>query len=213
MGMIKAWDLSRQGGDRPIWRSTLRDDLGYHRTRVNELMYGDGHLWTASSDETIQIYQYPPPPSSQKQPKPVPPITHPTGFRAVLPLPIHPQLDADAFPYLLGGSGDLIRVYDISSLEEPEFIREVEGHWHDVTHLRVWLRDRKEGKGKEVWIVSASLDGTIRKWRLADIVVPPKPVPEEKKEATIAVPPPKAGGAFEMTEEEERELAELMEDD
>ena len=97
----------------------------------------------------------------------MPPITHPTGFRAVLPLPIHPQLDADAFPYLLGGSGDLIRVYDISSLEEPEFIREVEGHWHDVTHLCVWLRDRKEGKGKEVWIVSASLDGTIRKWRLA----------------------------------------------
>ena len=97
----------------------------------------------------------------------MPPITHPTGFRAVLPLPIHPQLDADAFPYLLGGSGDLIRVYDISSLEEPEFIREVEGHWHDVTHLRVWLRDRKEGKGKEVWIVSASLDGTLRKWRLA----------------------------------------------
>ena len=48
MGMIKAWDLSRQGGDRPIWRSTLRDDLGYHRTRVNELMYGDGHLWTGS---------------------------------------------------------------------------------------------------------------------------------------------------------------------
>ncbi|THH13607.1 hypothetical protein EW146_g6626 [Bondarzewia mesenterica] len=166
MGVIKAWDLKKEGGDRPIWRSTLRDDLAYHRTRINELIYGHGNLWT------------------------------------------------DAFPYLLGASGDVIRVYDISSLEEPEFIREVEGHWHDVTHLRVWLRKRKDGLGKEVWILSASLDGTIRKWKLAELIVPPKPVAEEKKEIPVAKPPSSSSNSgWTMTEEEDRELAELMEDD
>jgi hypothetical protein len=98
--------------------------------------------------------------------KPSPPITHTTGFRAVLPVYLHPKLDSDAFPYLLAGSGDSIRVYDISSLDEAELIREVEGHWHDVTHLRMWLQESADGH-EDVWVISGSLDSTLRKWKLS----------------------------------------------
>ena len=98
--------------------------------------------------------------------KPSPPITHTTAFRAVLPVYLHPKLDSDAFPYLITGSGDSIRVYDISSLDETELIREVEGHWHDVTHLRTWLQESADGH-KDVWVISGSLDSTLRKWKLS----------------------------------------------
>lgn len=58
----------------------------------------------------------------------------------------------------------------------------------------------------EPWIVSVSLDQTVRKWRLADLISPPpkERLVEEPKEEKI-----ESG----MTAEEEAELAELMDDD
>jgi WD40 repeat protein len=107
-----------------------------------------------------------PPPTDPKQ-KPSPPITHRTAFRAVLPVYLHPHLDSDAYPYLLAGCGDCIRTYDVSSPDEVEFIKEVEGHWHDVTHLRLWFPESADGSRRDVWVVSGSLDGTLRKWKLS----------------------------------------------
>ena len=88
-------------------------------------------------------------------------------MKAILPLPLTDLAE----PYLLTGSGEVIRVFDVSSLEEPELIAETDGHWHDVTALRLWIRKSEiEGQpGKvrvEPWIVSASLDGTLRRLRL-----------------------------------------------
>ena len=120
----------------------------------------------ASTDETIQIHPYPPL-AGGKTNKPPPPITEKKSVKSILPLLLHPHLDIDAFPYLLCATGDVFRVYDISSLDEPGFIREVDGHWHDVTSLRLWLRTRSDGKGKEVWVVSGGLDRTLRRWKLS----------------------------------------------
>ena len=58
-----------------------------------------------------------------------------------------------------------------ASPDEPELLGETDAHWHDVIGLRLWMRktivEGKPGKYKvEPWIVSASLDGTLRKWRL-----------------------------------------------
>lgn len=126
----------------------------------------DAHSFpSASADETIRLHVYPP--STDTKPKPSPPITHRTGFRAVLPIYLHSNLDPDAFPYLLAGSGDCIRTYDASSVDEVEFIREVEGHWHDVTHLRIWIQQAADGTRRDVWVVSGSLDGTLRRWKLS----------------------------------------------
>ena len=47
MGVIKVWDAVKDFAEGPpIWRSTLRDELKGHRTRINEIVYGNGHLWS-----------------------------------------------------------------------------------------------------------------------------------------------------------------------
>lgn len=120
---------------------------------------------TASSDDTVQIIDHPTQASSSS--KPIPPITHPTAVKAILPISLTPLAE----PYLLTGSGDVIRVYDVSSPREPELLNTVDAHWHDVTALRLWMRRTAvEGQlGKvmvEPWVISTSLDGTIRKWKL-----------------------------------------------
>ena len=115
---------------------------------------------SASEDKTVHVLS-----DSPVTSRPPPSIKHPEYVKSVLPL----LLTDLSEPYLLTGAGDTIRVYDVSSLEEPEFIREIEGHWREVTAIRLWFRSRVGDNGKsliEPWIVSASLDGTIRKWKL-----------------------------------------------
>lgn len=122
----------------------------------------------ASSDETVQIHNHPAPPTtSATAPRPTPPITHPKAVRAILPISLTPLSE----PYLLTGSGDVIRVYDLSTPHEPELLNEVDAHWHDVTALRLWMRrSAVEGQAGKVmvepWVISTSLDGTIRRWKL-----------------------------------------------
>ncbi|PCH38281.1 WD40 repeat-like protein [Wolfiporia cocos MD-104 SS10] len=210
MGIIKVWELAKKDVQPPRWQTLLLEELKHHRTRVNEMLHNNGQLWTASSDETIQMLFHPSPsPSVVPKLKPCPPIIHPAAVRAVLPLALTPLAE----PYVLTGAGDVIRVYDVSSLDEPELLSEVDAHWHDVTALRLWMRrtpiEGSQGEVKvEPWIVSASLDGTIRKWRLSELLCPP---PADKP---IAVDPePKESDSFQMTEEEERELAELIDSD
>ena len=64
----------------------------------------------------------------------------------------------------------MIRLYDLSTISEPEILGEIDAHWHDVTAIRLWMRTSKNEAGQtriEPWIVSTSLDGTIRKWRFS----------------------------------------------
>ena len=101
-----------------------------------------------------------------KKTKPPPAISHPGGVKAILPL----ALTDLAEPYLFTAAGDVIRTYDVSTPDEPELIGEVDAHWHNVTLLRLWMRRTVGEDGKtrvEPWLVSASLDNTIRKWRLS----------------------------------------------
>lgn len=115
----------------------------------------------ASSDETVQVTYYPPAPSATK---PVPPLIHPLAVRVVLPLGLTPFAE----PYVVTAYGDIIRLYDVTSMFESEVVGEIDAHWHDVTAIRLWLRTSRNTSGNtriEPIIVSTSLDGTIRKWR------------------------------------------------
>jgi WD40 repeat protein len=72
-------------------------------------------------------------------------------------------------PYLLTAAGDNLRTYDISELDEPELLSEVDAHWHDITAIRLWKRKTSGEDGRtrtEPWIVTTGLDKTIRKWKL-----------------------------------------------
>jgi len=47
MGVIKAWILQKDtSGGRPRWVATLKDTVDHHRTRINDIRYGNGQLWT-----------------------------------------------------------------------------------------------------------------------------------------------------------------------
>lgn len=218
MGIIIIWDLERDFENQRC-RGTQVGQLDAHRTGINCMMYGRGQLWSASSDESVALQYHPPLPDSAA-PKAPPPLRHPAAAKALLPLSLPalslPEDLADILDaYLITAYSDTIRVYDVSAPHEPELLREeADGHWHDVVGLGLWIRSVKfelpsgiKRSRLEPWIVSASLDGTIRRWKLADLINPPpkeikSPVPEVKD-------PPRE--SF-LSEEEERELAELMDE-
>ena len=128
-------------------------------------------LGLASSDDTVQFLSEAgmlPDSTASLTSRPPRPISHPVAVRSILPL----SLTDLGEPYLLTAAGDVIRVYDISSPDEPELMSDVDAHWHDVIALRLWVRKFVGVDGKtriEPWVISASLDGTIRKWKLSGI--------------------------------------------
>ncbi|KAI0747982.1 WD40 repeat-like protein [Daedaleopsis nitida] len=210
MGVIKTWEIGRDDAAPSRWKSTLVGELKHHRTRINDMIHGNGYIWTASTDETVHVIPYPAPAAATGA-KPIPPIEHPTAVRTILPLSLTPLAE----PYLLTGSGDVIRVYDVSTPEEPELVAETDGHWHDVTALRLWFRKspiaNDPGKVRiEPWIVSAGLDGTLRRWKLSELLHPPPPSTPVTEETQPTGPD---ASSDLLDEDEERELAELMEDD
>ena len=111
----------------------------------------------ASADETVKIHSCSPEEPSNEKKRPIKPIQHSTGVKALLPLYI-PSLDET---YLFTASGDIIRSWDTSDLDDKvEQRNEVNGHWHDVTLLKAWLAS------PDLYIMSASLDGTVRRWKV-----------------------------------------------
>jgi WD40 repeat protein len=135
-------------------------------------------------------------------------LKHPRFVKSILPSP-------NGLPYIVTGSDDEdLRVWDVSTIGDAEAqpLSVVSGHCGDITALATWVKE-ENGK-KTVSVVSASLDGTLRRWTMkglltgivsiltADLL---NPVP-------LSYEPVKSGDSL-MTEEEERELAELMSDD
>jgi len=207
MGVLKIWLLERDDptqladGLPPRWRTTLREDLTHHRTRINQLVLHNGYIWTASADETVKIHPDSSKEQSNKDNRPIKPIQHPVGVKALLPLYV-PSLDET---YLFTASGDIIRSWDTSDLNDKiEQRNEMDGHWHDVTLLKAWFTS------PDLYIMSASLDGTIRRWKVKDLLTPKQPGKMTDLGGGSAVLQRAPG---ELTEEEERELDELLNDD
>jgi hypothetical protein len=53
MGIIKAWELQKEDGVPIRWRAIQKDEFNYHRTRINEVVYGNGQLWTG-----VRLFSY-----------------------------------------------------------------------------------------------------------------------------------------------------------
>ena len=156
--------------------------------------------------------------------KPPEPIKHPAAVRAILPL----LLTDLSEPYLISAAGDVLRTFDVSSLQEPELLSEIDGHWHDITSVQLWMRKSAGDDGRkriEPWILTTSLDKTIRKWKLAGRFlgfwfishVPIFIIPVSFRADLLKSPPafkakekPQEVPGIMLTEEEERELEELM---
>lgn len=160
MGSIRRWTISRDG------RPTVLDTLPGHQTSVTHLQVVEGGLWSASVDKTVLFH---PLPRSHVDPSP---IQHPDYVKSLLVVPtaFHPD-----FPLLMTGSTDEdIRVFDVSEIVESNGnkpgvaareLKPIVAHYLEVTALRPWLKDGEHGK--EAWVVSASLDNTLRRWRIS----------------------------------------------
>ncbi|GJJ12276.1 hypothetical protein Clacol_006517 [Clathrus columnatus] len=203
LGSVKVWDLQRSGGSSGECQITLRDDWQPHRTGINSIFIANGLMLSGSSDETFIIDKVP---RKSVNSKILHTVSQPAAVKALLPLfLILPEED-----YIVAGAGDSIRIYsyDPSSAEDPpELLREIEAHWHDITSLAVWVRTSNLNQ-VELWVLSASLDSTLRRWNINETL---------KSNDNLSTPsqqlPPSFKPENHLTEEEERELAELMDDD
>ncbi|KAI3617250.1 hypothetical protein CBS9595_003159 [Malassezia furfur] len=86
-------------------------------------------------------------------------------------------------------------------------VRRLEGHWHEVSYVGAWRR--ADGT---VWLVSASLDGTVRRWALREVLRRGAGGAHEATGTGGPAAPASAGGVA-LTAEEEAELAELLDED
>lgn len=180
----------------PVWRET--EDGRY-----------TADIWTVSSDKTVRRF-----PLSAWARGPVLPgrvsqaggvlgtqpavyadvqLILPSGARSVLPLePLHASLRDQV---LIGAADGSLQVWHLSAPSHA--LHALDGHWHEVTFLGVWYRHQAP------WIVSCSLDGTIRRWPLTRVLEP----------ASTPSAPPATTSTSMLTAEEEAELADLLSSD
>ncbi|GAA6008542.1 hypothetical protein JCM10207_007153 [Rhodosporidiobolus poonsookiae] len=235
MGAVKVWEVWREGGAGGAVKSELRGESRQHEAGIWDVQLGpEGELWTVSADNSLLLSSL-----SLSDPCAAPTpllrIPHPAQVRSFLPLPLSPLLSVlpAAPPYLLTGASDeLLRVLDLSCAAlDPNPKREaargwnglpltegsrvegqvnaVEAHTHEVVQLCAYVLPSGEGGRKEAWVLSASLDATLRRWRVEElrskewdrvVVVPVEEEEDGTKESLL-------------TAEEEAELEALMADD
>ncbi|KAL9094154.1 MAG: hypothetical protein Q9165_003569 [Trypethelium subeluteriae] len=180
--------------------SSALDDSGtallVHETSVNRIFFPlsdtSGDFWTASSDKTAKH------------------IVRSRGWEADTVLD-HPDFVRDicydeASGYVVTACRDEgVRVWDPTS---GNLVHCFAGHFEEVTALVVLGR----GVGQAGEIVSVSIDGTIRRWGLGKEELQQAKEDAEKEQECALIQDEKPKASM-LTEEEERELAELMEDE
>lgn len=174
-----------------------------HETSVNCLTFApDSQLWTASADETARCLL--PDPTDPPHWKVSATLQHGGYVRAV-------AVDTEGGLIVTAGRSEEVKVWDA---ETGELEWSYGGHYDEITGLVV-LESRRE-------VVSISVDGTVRRWGLRgeDIAAAKRKAREEEERRERG----EEGGGEEddagkgqsagvgLTEEEERELADLMEE-
>lgn len=173
MGVTDVWAAHGR-----VWSGEIMRCLGWWRS-INCFLI-------ASTDDTVRVQSVE---AAQSQSQSL--LQHPEHVRSLLPI----HLTAAALPILITGTANgALHVWDVEGKgggdgDDPSLIdgrgAQVSGvvdvHSHDVCALALWVRNPaveknlgagKEGtlesvKNPEAWIVSGSLDGTLRRWKLA----------------------------------------------
>ncbi|KAL9005087.1 MAG: hypothetical protein Q9188_002107 [Gyalolechia gomerana] len=199
-GMKEAIIFS-SGSDREIrrWRISFEaaeelnpeEPILAHETSVYALRFdADGDLWTASADGTAKC------------------LSRSRRFGSETTIPHNDYVRAVAIEEVGGyvvtaGRNEDVKVWDRGT---SDLLHAFEGHYEEVTGL-VMLGQR---------CVSVGIDGTVRVWSLkpSDLQNARSKQDEEYEALTADDAPIKEDGiAGGLTEEEERELAELMQGD
>ncbi|KIR43751.1 cytoplasmic protein [Cryptococcus deuterogattii 99/473] len=181
LGVIKKWKVE-QG------KLVYQDDIPGHETSVAKLIVAEEGLWSVSMDKTAILHPFADASAFT--------IPHNSYVKSILPLTSFALPNAHSL-VLTGSEDEDIRVWDIES-QPPKLKGTIQGHCAEVSDIKPYLRER-DGK-PELVVVSAGLDATLRTWTVQDVLNPPELVYDEPEEKN----------AVGLTEEEERELAELM---
>lgn len=179
--------------DRP---DTERPTIREHETSVYKLLFDessdDMDLWTASADGTCKC------------------LARSRHFTAEDEFGHGDYVRAVALTerwVITAGRDENIKFWDRAS---GKLFCTLVGHYEEVTDL-VILRD---SSGRAQRVCSVSIDGTIRTWPLAEAdLASIRKKMEEAEQPAQDVPEPQGAVEHGLTEEEEAELAELMDDD
>jgi WD40 repeat protein len=167
-----------------------------HETSIYALRFerssdSDFDLWTASADKTAKCL------SRHRNFTPDTVFRHPDFVRDVV-------ID-EASGYVITACRDEeVRVWEKS---DGKLYHTFSGHFEEVTGLSI-VESQKKGR----WLVSVSIDGTVRRWNLARAELAKAKEEAENGEEAKQITEEKPKTSL-LTEEEERELAELMDDD
>ncbi|KAF9425613.1 hypothetical protein BGZ94_007377 [Podila epigama] len=190
-GTIRKWDIARGQGRGGHCVHVFH----HHATTVYKVLVDMVEIWSTSADKTAQRLDLETKKVDTK-------LEHPDFVKAI----------ALAGPYVMtGGRQESIRVWSIGT---GKMIKEIKGHFDEVSCMIVI--------GSTLF--SGSLDNTIRRWSLRekDLLVPVAEKTSQDTEAAPAVSSASGDPSIVvsekseerkpgiMTEEEERELAELM---
>lgn len=156
-----------------------------HLTTVYRMYLTEEDVWSVSADKTVRRFNM---------------VTgtqdtcfhHPDQVRSLV-------ISSDLRYLITGCRDENVYVYD---LQTDLLVGKFQGHWDDVTAL---LFDKTSHS-----FYSGSLDATLRIWNLKDAgkQLPLDELLAQSKKEPVPVPTPVAQAL--LTEEEERELAELM---
>ncbi|KAI4141987.1 MAG: hypothetical protein L6R39_005122 [Caloplaca ligustica] len=166
-----------------------------HETSVCALRFdADGDLWTASADGTTRCL------SRSRQFQPDTTIPHGDYVRAV-------ALDEVGGYVVTGGRSEDVKVWDRGT---GDLVHVFDGHFDEITGLVMF--DQR--------CVSVGIDGTVRTWSLkaGDLRTARRKHKEDQQalaagESVADNQPSVISTAGGLTEEEERELADLMQED
>ncbi|KAG0282328.1 hypothetical protein BGZ97_009031, partial [Linnemannia gamsii] len=186
-GTIRKWDIERGQGRGGHCVHMFK----HHETTVYRVIVEAGvEIWSTSADKTAQRLDL-------ETKKVDTTLWHPDFVKSI----------ALAGPYVVtGGRQESVRVWSVAT---GKLITEIKGHFDEVSSM----------VAVGTTLITGSLDNTVRRWSLKEQdLVPPAPKEEDPSVAALSL-----GDASEiankqeeerkpgmMTEEEERELAELM---
>ncbi|WFD32756.1 hypothetical protein MSPP1_003807 [Malassezia sp. CBS 17886] len=138
-------------------------------------------------------------------------ITLPAPCKAILPLAAVGVEEPLVVLGLTEGILTVWRLSDDGAHGGAVQVGQLEGHWHDITFLGAWRRTAHgadDGSPGDVWVVSAGLDGTVRRWPLSAVLR----ATHEGGGGARPDGPTSAHPASLLTAKEEEELAELLEE-
>ncbi|EGD98305.1 WD repeat protein [Trichophyton tonsurans CBS 112818] len=163
--------------------AVLSDPFKVHETSIYKIFFDeDGDLWTASADNIARCL------TRQSGWKPETALEHPDYVKDIV-------VDETRGWVITACRDEEVRVWDRAT---GELHHTYSGHFEEVTGLLI--------VGSKV--VSVSIDATVRQWPLDPREIQLAKAAEKQKPSAVPEPAPESM----LTEEEERELDELLND-